>query len=361
MPTNREFLSKQTFDSAALGEVFQRAQKNLSSFQSGRLEYQCLGFTSSDGMLPFLAPPPAIVCVFSFDFEAIIPSSPDLSGRLITILQLAQNHFGNAVDCELRCHQPDGSRKQFIHYSGVVSFEWTDGEAFLNYCPDDVKRFAPVGKVVSPDDYRVRPKLYAEVFRQIVRACEAPVKVVSTAKTYHFKPLGEAKCGSGSAGYRDGYGGPYDLHWQLVNLVPQEQFDRLERALAANGCPHPRVWSLHVSTRIWSGLQDFRLFYELIRSAGWPLADCRGGVGLQIGGPHYLDALLPLLKDDTIHRHPTAGHFDLPAQTARGKPRRGNLCVLSTKGGHRLSVRLKEDLAKYLPRIEKALGLRFQR
>jgi hypothetical protein len=358
---NREFLSAQVFTSAALGKLFQRAQKNLASFQSGLLEDQYLSINSSNGELPSLAPRPAIDSITTFYFEAIVNPTGDLPGQLLAILELAQERFEKHVDCDLRCHQPDSSEERFIRYGGVVSFEWRDGEALMNYSPDDVWRFSSEAKTNAQDEYRLVPKLYAEAFKRIVRACEAPVEVVSTRKSYHFVPISGAKCGYNSASWTEGYGGPSDLYWTVTKLSPQEQYDCLDRALSVNACPHPRVWSLHVSTRIWSGLQDFRQFYDMILAEKWSLRECRGKVGLRLGGPEYLDAILPLLKPGKAHRHRTAGYFQLPAQSARGKTRRANLSLISTRQGHRLTVRMKDDLKKFLPLIEKALTIRFQR
>jgi hypothetical protein len=371
MVKNREFVSKQAYNSAALGEVFQRAQGRLGSFKPGRLT-QYLSFSSSDGTLPLLAPAPAIKQIYSFNFHSILASSPDLPGQLAAIIQMAQKHFARAVRCRLACHQPGTPLKKdditwysfstrTLRASGiVVAHQWDKGEAILRYSPDDVRRFAAAAKVSSPDDPQAQPKLYAEAFRR-VRACAAPLKVVSAKGSVRFKPIGRLKCGYKSSGSGGGYGGPDDLYWQVDGLSPQEQVDLLERALIANGCPHRRVWVVNVEGWLGSPVRNYHSLYNLIRSAGWPLGKTEGGFGLELGGPQYLDAILPLLKPGKVHRNPTAGRFHLPAQAARGKPRSANLCVLSSKQGHRLSVRLADDLAKYLPEIEKALGISFQR
>jgi hypothetical protein len=350
-----EFVSVDPLPSAELSRVLDRGKAALADFDAGVLQgdWDEVRLTFASAGLPPLAPAPAIERVGPFSFGGCL--GPVDHATLTRVIGTAQGHFGRVMRLTLSCHQPETVGKRLD--TQTASFRWDRDGAWLAYFPDDIWRF-PLTDAERGND-QSEPKQWAAVFEQMIKACDAPVKVVKDERSFDFAPKGKVHCQHTSASWNDGgYGGPHNLHWQS-RKQPAEQAELLERILTTNGNTRPRVWTLEAGEQQSPHAADFRGLYERVRAEDWPLTACQWQVRVRPGGVEHLDALLPFLAGQRKpHRHKPGG-FTLPARDG-ARPRWAGLAVLSSAEGHRIAVKLPAGAVDVPGGVETALGIRFR-
>ena len=209
---------------------------------------------------------------------------------------------------------------------------------------------------------RKKARYYAEereyeerVMGEVIRAADLPLKIVPSGKSFAVQHTGGGELKNTFESKEFGLGS-FDCN--IPRATAADFARRLERAVAAVKSVDPPEYELEVTAPSEAYPPDTSHdMYEFLQRQDWPVRSTHLYCNLQVDSALALDGLRPFLIGGKKHFRLLIGRMKSAAPPART----AKLFVSTQPDGHDLVLQLPPEHEAWLPDVEKALGVSFQK